>query len=332
MAENSIFWTTGSTGDGLNPYTQSEVVDFYLRKFYGFGGYVLPGVDNALAVTGTTSPVAVDTGAASVYGFPYENTASINVAVPTPSASTRIDRIILRVSWAAQTVRVVRLAGTEGAGAPSLTQNPGTTYEVSLAQVSITTGGVITVTDERQYAHYSTRVNTSMLDDNAVTAAKVANRTRRILVPLLPIKTTNYLGNYLDSATGVKLLDAETTTCIGFFACPEDFASSMVAKPVLIGSYTSAYNVRLTLSATAGNPTTGGEDYNTHNTTPGIYTKAVPVAATSRIFYGNSMTITGVAIGDTVGLKFLRSGADALDTFPYTLGFPGVEITYTADG
>lgn len=172
MAENSIFWTTGATGDGLNPYTQAELVNFVWRKFFGVGANegVLKGVGGELEVTGTSSPVAVADGAAVCYGFPYENDASANVAIPTPSSATRIDLVVLRVDWSAQTVRITRVAGTEGAGAPSLTQTAGTTWDIPLAQCSITTGGVITVTDTREFAHFSSGVDEDMLDAAALSA------------------------------------------------------------------------------------------------------------------------------------------------------------------
>ena len=156
MTESSLFWPTNGTGDGSAAGYSYEQMTQWLRSLLtpatgSDEGGVNPGYQNELAVSGTASPVAVATGAAHVYGFPYFNTAITNVAVPTPSASTRIDRIVLRVSWTAQTVRIVRVAGTEGGAAPALTQTPGTTYEISLAQASITTGGVITVTDERAF-------------------------------------------------------------------------------------------------------------------------------------------------------------------------------------
>jgi len=71
------------------------------------------------------------------------------------------------------TVRIAKINGVEGGSAPALTQTDGTKWEISLAQVSITTGGVITVTDERAYCHFGTAVNTAMLDADCVTAAKL---------------------------------------------------------------------------------------------------------------------------------------------------------------
>ncbi len=169
-SEKSLFWTTGATGDGASPYTQADIIAFFGRMF-------APGQANAgivknfgdeLEVTGTASPVSVAAGGAMVYGFPYLSDAAVTVAIPTPAASTRIDRIVLRADWAAQTVRITRIAGTEGAGAPALTQNPGVTYDVPLAQVSITTAGAITVTDEREFCHFGTAVGPDNIDDEAV--------------------------------------------------------------------------------------------------------------------------------------------------------------------
>jgi hypothetical protein len=155
MSEGSRFWTTNNTGDGPTAgYSAANFQQFVRETFMTNPAAegVLYGVGNALAVSGTSSPVAVNTGAALVYGFYYYNDASLNVAVATPAASTRIDRIVLRVSWAAQTVRVTRIAGVEGAGvAPAMTQTANTTWDIPLATVSITTGGVITVTDARTY-------------------------------------------------------------------------------------------------------------------------------------------------------------------------------------
>lgn len=177
MAEKSLFWTTGATGDGASEYTQAETIRWLRQTFVGddTDEGVLKNYQNELEVTGAATPVAVNTGGAIVYGFPYWNTASVNVTIPTPSGATRIDRIVLRASWAAQTVRITRVAGSEGGGAPALTQTDGTTWDISLAQVSITTGGVITVTDERVFLHPNVEVNTAMIEDDAVTNAKVAD-------------------------------------------------------------------------------------------------------------------------------------------------------------
>ena len=154
MSEISWLWTTSTSGDGTaNGYTENDTSAFckILAACSGFEG-VAPNYLNGLAVTGTTSPVSVATGGAMVDGKPYLNNASTTVVIPTPSVSTRIDRIVLRADWASYTVRITRIAGDEGGAAPAITQTPGTTYDIKLARVSITTGEVITVTDERTWA------------------------------------------------------------------------------------------------------------------------------------------------------------------------------------
>lgn len=173
-AESSLWWTTGTTGDGTTTYTEAQLTTFFGDLFTpnttignpNATQGVLPGVGSELAVTGASSPVAVATGAALTEGYAYRNTASVNVTIPTPSSATRIDRIVLRVSHSTtRTVRITRIAGTEGTGtAPAITQTAGTTWDIKLAQVSITTGGVITVTDERTFAHFATRLDVTAVD------------------------------------------------------------------------------------------------------------------------------------------------------------------------
>lgn len=180
MAEKSLFWPTDGTGDGTGTgYTSSELFEMFRSLFTrtaNLGG-VAPDYQNELAVVGTSSPVTVDTGAAVVYGSPYKNTISENVAIPTPASSTRVDYIVLRTDWTAQTVRITRIAGTEGAGTPALTQTAGTTWDIPLATVSITTGGVITVTDAREWIGGlgDGDVSTVKLADDAVTTGKIAD-------------------------------------------------------------------------------------------------------------------------------------------------------------
>lgn len=156
MPERSQFWTTGTSGDGAAAITEAQTTEFFMDLWstdQEATEGVLAGVDSQLAVTGSSSPVSVASGAAIVEGYYYKNTSTVSVTIPTPSVATRIDRIVLRADHSAKTVRVTRIAGVEGGGAPAITQVAGTTWDIKLAQVSITTGGVITVTDERDYCH-----------------------------------------------------------------------------------------------------------------------------------------------------------------------------------
>lgn len=166
MAEHSWWWTTGTTNDGASTYTQADLSDIakILAACFGFEG-VAPNYLNGLKITGTASPVSMDTGGGLVDGKPYKNDAAATMVIPSPTTLTRIDRLVLRADWANHLVRLTRIAGTEGGGVPAITQTPGTTYDIKLFQASITTGGVITLTDERTLASLLTgRVGGSATD------------------------------------------------------------------------------------------------------------------------------------------------------------------------
>lgn len=184
MAESSRFWTTNATGDGpVGGYTQQQFYDFMRKVFITdqeqTRGVVL-GEQGALACTGTASPIAVAAGSAIVYGFFYENTASVNLTVTTPTVGTTGGRVILRAGWTAQTVRLVAVRNTDGQIAiPALTQSAGSTWEISLATFTITTGGVIALTDDRKYLEIGSKViqdgvETLSIKDANVTNAKMA--------------------------------------------------------------------------------------------------------------------------------------------------------------
>lgn len=168
MTQKSIMWTTGSTGDGASEYTMAELIR-WLRQTYlsdSTDEGVLNNCSDELAVSGTSSPVAVAAGGALIYGFPYWLTAATTMTIPKPTGDTRVDRVVLEADWTAQQVRLTRVAGTEGAGAPALTQTDTVEWQISLAQCSITTGGVITVTDEREFIHPNWEIEAAQLGDD----------------------------------------------------------------------------------------------------------------------------------------------------------------------
>lgn len=155
MTQFSYPWAGEATGDA-GAYSDDQWSDawryIFMRDRTVEG--VIRGVDNMLEVTGVTSPVSIDTGVALVDGKIYTNDASVDIAIPTPSAgNSRIDLIVLRKDWSAQTVRIARVAGTEAASpsAPSVTQTDGTLWEIKLAEVLINDSGVITITDMRDW-------------------------------------------------------------------------------------------------------------------------------------------------------------------------------------
>ena len=183
MTQTSLFWNGTSTGDA-DTWTrdggyhmaydgESPWVDLFMRTLLNGTGNrgVLDGWLNELAVTGVATPVQVDTGAGIIHGLFYENDAALNVAVPSPVSDTRIDRIVVRRDWEAQTARVTRLVGLEGGVAPAITQSVDSgIYDIPLAQLSVTTGGVIAVTDEREFCTFCT-----MVGDGSINTGQIAN-------------------------------------------------------------------------------------------------------------------------------------------------------------
>jgi len=207
MSQKSFFWNGSTVGDadtwtvgggyhGGNADYQSSLIDILFRALWNGNENrgVLPGWLGELQVSGFGSPLDIATGAAVVYGLFYENTTATTIAVPTPAGETRIDRIVIRRDWAAQTARVYRIPGVEGSTAPpALVQSPNTFYDIPLAQASIDTGGSITVIDEREYCAFSTApvpgtLTAGHVVNNAVTQAARSTRTCKFFVSAMDME------------------------------------------------------------------------------------------------------------------------------------------------
>jgi len=189
MAETSGFWTTSDAGSGdqVASYTQEH---HSLALILAAGARSLDGVAtgylNGLAVTAGTGKVTVATGGALVDGKWYKSTSADDVTITSPTAGTeRIDRIILRASWSAFTVRRVLLSGTASSSpkVPVLTQTRGTTFEISLAQVRVTSAGVITVTDERYPAENTQTMPILAVGEVETLVASSSIPVRQIIIP-----------------------------------------------------------------------------------------------------------------------------------------------------
>jgi len=214
MTEKSMLWAAPTSGDGTAAYTEAETTRLFR---YLVGGDpanegVLKLVDNGLEVTGTSSPLAVNTGAALVYGYFYWNTASVNVAVSTPVVGTTGHRVVLQLSDSAQTVRIALISSADGISAyPALTQSAGVTWEIPLANLTITTGGVITVVDARGYCHFATMIDEDRLDasiagngltggDGSALAVNVDNSTLEINTDIVRIKDAGVTSAKINTA------------------------------------------------------------------------------------------------------------------------------------
>ena len=358
----SLGWTTNGTGDGVSGgYTQAKFTDWMeaiiLQTTTTQG--VLRNYGNELAVTssgGSASPVSVDEGGAFVKGFFYRNAAAGTMGIPTPAAATRVDRIVLQADWGSQVVRFRRVAGTEGAGTPDLTQTDGTKWEIPLATVSITTGGVATVTDGRIWARYNTtvgsdqlasnavttvkivdaqvttakiadaNVTTAKIEDEAVTAAKIDNRTRYVFVPATggensadESRPPGTLGVYLPNGAGT----AGDRTASGFFAVPSDYVSGFGAVGALYSSEVSTGSAYVPFSVSylgAGGWTTG-----TYPATLKIDLDGVGGYAT------DSVALSGVAANIQLKFDLRRDSDNAGDTSTSGIYCHGFRFWYVAD-
>ena len=271
---------------------------------------------NTLAVTGTATPVSVATGDAIVNGKHYTNTAAKNIAVGTPAAATRIDRVVLRIDYTVSpyTCTAELLAGAEGGAAPALTQTDGTTWEVSLAQVSITTGGVITVTDERVYVG---ELNTS----------NMADRVRYVFVPAQGVYNTTD-GSVISRSDGRGYVMPDAKTCSAFvsYLVPTDYASGGTLYGLCIPAASGDLRIG-TWQADFGS--FFSEAYNTHSVNDTDSTVAGLTA--SAVEAPSGLTLTGVAVGDTISATWQRAGAHADDTIGDSVYFVGFLFYYTAD-
>lgn len=337
MTEISRFWDGTALGD-CGPYNTSQVHGQFFRSLLNGTGNrgVLFGWLNALEVSGSTTPVTVDTGAAIVYGLFYENTEAVSISISTPSSGTsRYDRIVVRRDRVAQTARIARVTGTAAASPsiPALTQVVSGIYEIPLATILIDDAGVIAITDAREYCAFSTdwpvlSVDTEHFATGAVSAAKVPDRTRYF------IKEAGQLEpDTVNTATWVagasydfwNFATAANQAVWLYDNVPYDQAGSTIQV--------NLWN--LPDAAAAGNVRW---DYNYALVTPGALasftTGNVVVAQGGRlnttVYQDALVNIGSASVGQLLILEITRLGADAADTFGNAMRLLGVELNYTA--
>lgn len=156
MTQTSYFWDGLVTGDAsLSRYDRNELAAAFSSAFGSdyANGFVVPRVGGNLAVTETgpaSAGVSVAAGEAWVKGWRYVSDAAETLAIaPNASGNPRIDRVVLRISWVAQTVRLAVIQGADAAvpALPGFTQVYGTTWEIPLAYIWVA-NGFATIGDE----------------------------------------------------------------------------------------------------------------------------------------------------------------------------------------
>ena len=155
MAEYSMFWQTGTTGDGAAAgYTEAQTMAFFehlfLKDITAEG--VLLGYGNnlgAIVVPGATPYITIKTGAATVKGLHYWNTANLNKSLTKPAIGDTGFRIVVRATGSiTREVRLAAVQNTDGVAAiPALTQDVGFPasgmWEIPLYEGVIDTSGDI---------------------------------------------------------------------------------------------------------------------------------------------------------------------------------------------
>lgn len=347
MAQKSGLWTTDASpaGHQVTSYTQATASEMLAvaAACSGFEG-VAPGYLNELAcsVEGANE-VDVATGGAMVDGKYYINTDVVTLDsddLPSPSGgTTRIDRIVLEVTWANFECVITVIAGTESGGtpsAPSIPTTAGTNYAIPLYQALINAAGEVTLTDERTWAIVP--VDDSTIEDNGagalrvkdsgITAAKIANRTRKFFVPSVEAYDSTVGGTAGDrmrtTVVGYTLTETSLSSGYGNFLIPQDFASGMTIKPIFYGT-AGAGDVYYKTDVQYG---AVGEAYNNHAHS-GSYAALTVTADVWQV--GASVSLTSGAADDLVSMRFYRDGTNGSDTFNGAFYFLGFIVEYTAD-
>lgn len=165
MSQTSKPWENNTPGDA-GPYSAEQWAYMYRQLFTSVftahdssGVFVISGdgTNSALLVAATspaTNQVKVYPGEALVNGRHYISDAQELLTISSNfSVNDRIDRIVLRQDFTAQTIRLAVSVGTAAASPtpPALTQDRSGIFEISLAQVTVPSGfvSISTVTDER---------------------------------------------------------------------------------------------------------------------------------------------------------------------------------------
>lgn len=152
----------------------SKINGFASRANYG----VIFGYDNgtnfSLEVTQVTvasANVEVKQGAAQVTGTLYWSTATETLAIAAnASGNARIDTVVLRKDYVAQTIRLVVRQGTPAASPvpPTLTQSAGTTWEIPLADIAVANGFSAITNANITFRHEFCNVGNGSFIDNVL--------------------------------------------------------------------------------------------------------------------------------------------------------------------
>ena len=184
MAEQSMFWPTTGTGDGVSGgYTDARLKTIWKAAL---GNGVLQYL-NKLEATGTgTSTLAVNTGAAIVEGYLYENDSSASIATASLGSATYGLYVIANEDASALAVSRSVAGTTVAAKSTRLALNSTTPAQPSIKIATVvTSGGSITSITAENNRFASSRVKTvgssTLALGTRTTNQSIANNTNAVV-------------------------------------------------------------------------------------------------------------------------------------------------------
>ena len=314
MAQLSGFWTTGgSTGHQQTSYTQSHLATAG-RIFAACSVYegVAAGFMNQLAGSVPSANMArIATGGGMVDGHWYLNDASYDVTIPSAigAGNTRIDRIVLRCSWADYKAEITRIAGVDAASPtpPDITQNSGSTYDIKLYQVLVDTSGNVVLTDERDWAIGAVDGSTLTVAGGQIKVANLGIDTEQLATHSVETGkiaddavTNAKLADPYDVAI-VKILDSATTLTV------KDGLLTLPVPDVWDGKTIVKLWARLTGAASVS----GDVVIRIYNETDSVVVGTVTIAQGNRIGYSTSITNPIVGVDEILRIDVTSAGSEA---------------------
>jgi hypothetical protein len=335
MAETSYLWDNPGTGDspggGYGNAHFCQVINRMLFNGDGDQG-VLNDFENELEVTdGGVDTATVDTGGSFQYGVWHWNDAALNVNINAFRGGNCL--IIVRASWAAQTSRIVARA------VGALTQNPGVTYEIPLANVAINGAGAITlITDTRDFCEYSTEiwpfgVTTDILAIDSATTAKMLDRDRwflRSAGALAPDVTNPVVWTAITQhprRNDWVFVDAALSSVWEVIRVPEDISGANISIRVWASPVTPAVTGDVRWLYNIWQAAAGGIAANT----AGNIVQTLPVVDSGSTWTEDQLVSLAVTAGDLLLVEVARDGGHAADTLASSACMHAIYHYYTAD-
>lgn len=294
------------SGSGSN-VTENQWSEF-MRHVMGDG--VIRNELNSFAVFGdsTGMQVKVPSGKAWIKGHYGSNTSQVTVPIAAADPTNpRIDRVVLRLDWTANTISLEVLQGTPAGSpsAPSLTRTA-TRWELSLARVAVaaaaSTISAGNVTDERQDPTVCGFTGT---DSNGLLSAP-AGFWMPVFAAYRSSNVSNFSGNgavYTVPFDTATVAHSGYATGTGIFTVPVGQAGNYKfgASVGVVASGSSQTQVVLSLVTTPRTFRFDGDPYGSRNKASGVTSIVTP-----------PITVP-LAAGDTARVQVTISGGGSND-------------------